>query len=145
MLVGFDLQFNYKKLAKAHSYITYNPSCFFYATNADAMFPTGKNFLPGTGAIVSAVATATSKEPLIFGKPHQTMLDCIVEKCHLDRQRTCMVGDRLDTDIAFGALGGLGTLLVMSGVTLEQDLVRSTIQPDYVASNLAVFLKAFNP
>ena len=34
------------------------------------------------------------------------------------RERTCMVGDRLDTDIKFGMDGGLGgTMLVMTGVT----------------------------
>jgi ribonucleotide monophosphatase NagD (HAD superfamily) len=32
-----------------------------------------------------------------------------------------MIGDRLDTDIAFGNGGGLSTLLVLSGTTTEED------------------------
>ena len=46
------------------------------------------------------------------------MMDAIEGKFHFDRQRACMVGDRLDTDIQFGIEGGLGgTLCVLTGIT----------------------------
>jgi histidinol phosphatase-like enzyme len=45
------------------------------------------------------------------------MLD-LIDGGALDRARTCMVGDRLDTDIAFGNAGGLrATLLVLTGIS----------------------------
>jgi ribonucleotide monophosphatase NagD (HAD superfamily) len=34
---------------------------------------------------------------------------------NFDPSRTIIIGDRLDTDIAFGKSGGLATLLVMTG------------------------------
>jgi 4-nitrophenyl phosphatase len=71
------------------------------------------------------------------------MLECIVEKFHLDRTRSCMVGDRLDTDIAFGHHGGLKTLLVMTGVAKRADLIdtKHTL-PDFVADIFSVLLLA---
>jgi ribonucleotide monophosphatase NagD (HAD superfamily) len=43
-------------------------------------------------------------------------LDLILAFRHaFDPARTIMVGDNLDTDIAFGRNGGISTLLVMSG------------------------------
>ena len=70
------------------------------------------------------------------------MLDCIVNLHHLDRAKTCMVGDRLDTDIAFGKNGGMGTLLVFTGVTsreaLEDD--QKGVKPDYIIDSLGSLL-----
>ena len=68
------------------------------------------------------------------GKPSQLLLDIIVQEHKLDRKRTVMVGDRLDTDILFGHGGGLRTLLVMSGV--QKSLVitaeNGVVLPNYV-------------
>jgi len=50
-----------------------------------------------------------------------------------------MVGDRLETDIAFGKIGGLATMLVMTGVTKESDISgpgASQIVPDYVIPSI---------
>ena len=38
-----------------------------------------------------------------MGKPAAFMLDYIADKFDLRRDQICMVGDRLDTDILFGA------------------------------------------
>ena len=36
----------------------------------------------------------------------------LIARHALDARRTCMVGDRLDTDVAFGRASGMRTLLV---------------------------------
>ncbi|KAJ1981083.1 hypothetical protein H4R33_005320 [Dimargaris cristalligena] len=122
VVIGFDTHINYRKYAKAFTLLTRVPDCRFIATNTDLTFPAAGFQFPGTGALVSVLSTSTGRQPTVIGKPHQTMLDCIVEKYHLDRDRTCMVGDRLDTDIQFGINGGISTLLVLSGVTYEHQL-----------------------
>ena len=94
---------------------------------------------PGTGTMVAALTTCIGRPPMVFGKPHPPMLKCILDSMHLNPERTCMVGDRLDTDIAFGKHGGLHTLLVLSGVATMTDAqqAKGESQPDYVAKTLA--------
>jgi 4-nitrophenyl phosphatase len=52
VLLGFDLDLNYKKLAKAFTYINSKPECHFLATNSDLTFPTKDAIYPGTGALL---------------------------------------------------------------------------------------------
>ena len=55
-----------------------------------------------------------------------------------------MVGDRLDTDILFGAHGGLTTMLVLSGVTTEEALLapENSIHPNLYTGQLSDLLAA---
>jgi len=70
------------------------------------------------------------------------MIDYLVDKLGLaDKNRICMVGDRLDTDVLFGTDNGLQSLLVLSGVTTEEKLLspENTITPDYYADSINDF------
>jgi 4-nitrophenyl phosphatase len=52
------------------------------------------------------------------------MMDAVEGKFKFDRSRTCMVGDRLNTDIQFGIDGKLGgTLAVLTGVSKKEDFL----------------------
>ena len=53
--------------------------------------------ISGTGALVSAVATAAGRDPVVMGKPHPAMFE-EVRKSHpeIDPKRTLMIGDRHD-------------------------------------------------
>jgi 4-nitrophenyl phosphatase len=65
------------------------------------------------------------------------MMDAIFARYELDRNRTCMVGDRLDTDIKFGLQGKLGgTLLVLSGVSALEDCEKEGIFPHYYMNGI---------
>lgn len=73
-----------------------------------------------------------------MGKPSPLMIDYIEAKYGMDRSRICVVGDRLDTDIAFGSDNGIRTLLVLSGVTSELKLLspENAIVPDYYTDTI---------
>jgi ribonucleotide monophosphatase NagD (HAD superfamily) len=40
------------------------------------------------------------------GKPSPLMIDYLADKYGVQRNRVCMVGDRLDTDVVFGNSNG---------------------------------------
>lgn len=65
------------------------------------------------------MATASGREPVVLGKPARTLWELVARQTGAVAERTCMVGDRLDTDMAFAHVGGLHALLVLTGVTHE--------------------------
>eukprot|EP01135_Chromosphaera_perkinsii_P004425 Nk52_evm3s281 gene=Nk52_evmTU3s281 len=141
VLVGFDLNLNYKKIAKASLYLQ-NEDCIFVGTNHDTTFPVpGGRIFPGTGGMVAAIAAASHRDPKFLGKPNQTMIDCLLSEAYgIDPSRSVMVGDRLDTDMVFGKAAGMKTLLVMTGVTTEKCVdtkVDDVNEPDYIANSFA--------
>ncbi len=117
VLCGLDFHINYLKLSLAYHYL--RRGAVFLATNIDVTLPSSSTLFPGAGACAAPlVAAMGGKKPTSLGKPSQAMMEAIEGKFQFDRKKTCMVGDRLDTDIRFGIEGGLGgTLCVLTGVT----------------------------
>ncbi|BGO93953.1 hypothetical protein NBRC10512_007000 [Rhodotorula toruloides] len=138
VLCGLDMHMNYKKFAKAFRYLRENEGCHFMATNLDSTFPTHGTVHPGGGATVAPLSCALGREPLVVGKPEAPMLESIVEMHHLDKSKMIMVGDRLNTDIAFGNQGGIATLMVLTGIDKREDFEKegAVARPTYVVDAL---------
>ncbi|GFZ45730.1 4-nitrophenylphosphatase [Saitozyma sp. JCM 24511] len=139
VLCGFDMYVNYKKYAKAFSYLRDNEGCHFILTNQDATFPTDGTLFPGSGAMSAPLVFASKKTPTIVGKPNTLMMDAIIAEHHFDPKRALMVGDNLSTDIEFGHNSGVRTLLVMGGVTAREQVFGdspSHVVPDFVVESL---------
>lgn len=144
VIVGFDREINYHKIQYAQLCINENPGCEFIATNLDAVTHlTDAQEWAGNGAMTGAIKGCTGREPTLVGKPSPLMIDYIVEKYGCDRERICMVGDRLDTDILFGQNNGLLSCLTLSGVTTEEKLLSDAnqIKPDYYVDSIADYKK----
>ena len=120
VIVGQDTSFTYAKLAYAS--LAIQRGAKFVATNPDAGDAIGPGLMPGAGAIVAAVEKACGVAPEIYaGKPSAFLLE-LLKGNHVDMTRTLVVGDRLDTDIAFGRAGGAGaTVLTLTGVCGLED------------------------
>lgn len=150
VVCGIDTKFSYRKLAKAFRYITrpgaegevrageQNGGCHFVCTNEDVTFPSSEGLFPGAGAVWKGIQVSSGRDPIVVGKPHQPMIDTIFARFAFDKSRTLMVGDRLDTDIAFGQRGGIDTLLVLTGISTLEHVHASDAAavPTYVVNGL---------
>ena len=134
VVVGLDRDFTYRKLRGASSAI--RAGARFIATNTDSTIPAEDGLAPGAGAIVSAVQAATSVTPTVMGKPYRPMFDAALEMLASPRDRTAMLGDRLDTDIAGARDAGLATILVLTGVTTIEEARTSTLKADFTFNDL---------
>ncbi|GAB5371976.1 hypothetical protein AAMO2058_001626000 [Amorphochlora amoebiformis] len=142
VIVGFDYGINYYKIQYAQLCINENPGCLFIATNLDALTHlTDSQEWAGNGAMVGAIKGCTGKEPTVVGKPSPLLIDYLVQKFGLKKDRILMVGDRLDTDILFGKENGLKSCLTLTGVTTEKKLFddENKIIPDVYVDSINAF------
>ena len=110
------------------------------ATSHDPTLPMPGGELPGTGAILAAVETASGKTAAIGGKPERHLFDLARERLG-EAERVAMVGDRVSSDIAGGKAAGLATILVLSGTTSEAEAANADPAPDHVVADLAALLR----
>jgi 4-nitrophenyl phosphatase len=111
VVVGFHREFDFERLTVAAD--AARGSACFVATNLDPTYPIHGGLVPGTGALVAAVATAAGREPDVAGKPEQPMADLVRSRYGNDG---LMIGDRPSTDGAFARALGWPFALVLSGV-----------------------------
>lgn len=113
----------------------------FVATNLDPTRPTEEGLVPGTGALIAAIATGAEVQPIAIGKPEPTMFEQAMAEMGAVPQTTATLGDRIDTDMEGGRRAGLATILVLSGSTTraEADLYG----PDLVFEEIADLMQAW--
>ena len=130
----------YSRLAKAAAYAK-DRGRPFVGTNPDCSFPAGASqLLAAGGCNVRYVAYASEREPdAVVGKPSADLARLIARLHNLHPATTMMVGDRCNTDIAFGNSVGWRTLLVLSGCHTLNDVANAPAGqvPDFVAPSVA--------
>jgi phosphoglycolate/pyridoxal phosphate phosphatase family enzyme len=134
VIVGLDPSVDYPRLSSAMAAIA--GGARLVATNADARYPTPAGFLPGAGAIVAALATATGATPEVIGKPAPAMFTAILEAAGVGEHDVVVVGDNPDADVAGAHRAGCGAILVLTGVADADSVAVLTGErvPDAVAS-----------
>lgn len=132
VLVSRDTNMTYQQLAEACQALYRGAQLL--ALNLDARVPVADGvFMPGNGAIVAALTTATGVHADAIGKPSRFFFDRALERFGAARETTAMVGDNLDSDIAGGRDAGLLTIQV----GLEDfSQLESPPVPDYRVANL---------
>ena len=134
VVVGWHPEFDYERLKAAAGAVMRGARLI--GTNDDATYPTPDGPVPGGGSLLAAVAVASGAEPVVAGKPHEPVAKLIEERFG---DIETLVGDRPSTDGKLAERLGARFLLVMSGVTDEDDLPADP-EPDEVADDLAALV-----
>jgi 4-nitrophenyl phosphatase len=136
LVVSWTRDFGYGDLLAGYRAI--EAGAAFYGTDPDRLIPAEEGMVPGSGAIVNAVAGTAERDPKkVLGKPSEEARRMALDALSAPSHRCLVVGDRLNTDIALGERAGMTTVLVRTGVTTDTDLEGSDVRPDYVIDSLA--------
>jgi len=109
----------------------------FIATNPDASGPSEKGIVPGAGALAALIEKATGKNAFFVGKPNPLMMRTAINYLGVHSENTIMIGDRMDTDIVAGVQSGMETILVLSGITRQEDIEHFPYLPTYIINSVA--------
>src|SRR5919204_1112747 len=118
VVVGLHQAVTYDDLAEAQRALLAGAP--FVAANKDVAYPIeGGRLLPGAGAIVAALETATGRVAVCVGKPEPFMFQEALRRAGASGDEAVVVGDSLQTDVlAAHRVGALG-VLITTGVTSE--------------------------
>ncbi len=139
VVMGIDRGISFEKMREAALLVRRGVP--FYATNPDKTFPTPRGEIPGAGAWISVIVTATGVEPIYAGKPFPFLMEMALERLGTKNENTLVVGDRLETDIAAGQAVGCPTALVLSGVSTRAQGEAWKPRPDFIVEDLETLVK----
>ena len=136
VVIAFDRTFDYGKLDTALQAVRRHDARLI-ATNPDRTCPTEDGEIPDCAGMTAAVEAVTGKRvEAIVGKPSPIMLEVALEALGVGASDCVIVGDRVETDIAMGKALGLGTVLVLTGVTRPEDPRIAELRPDLVLPSI---------
>lgn len=105
----------------------------YLATHPDINCPVKTGFVPDIGALAAYVEASTGRRPdLVTGKPNGEIMEYSMRLLGGTRETTCMVGDRLYTDVQAGVDNGITGILVLSGEASLSDMEASDVMPDLI-------------
>ena len=140
VICGLDRSVTWDKLADATLHI--RAGAKFIATNADTTLPTERGPVPGNGAILAALQSATQVNPLIIGKPEPIMYQQAIKLLKTDPEKTIAIGDRLNTDILGAVNTGIRSIMVLTGISSQEDLKSVDYQPTWIMPDIQAVTKA---
>jgi 4-nitrophenyl phosphatase len=140
VVCGKDCTLTWDKLATAT--LNIRAGAQFIGTNADTTLPTERGLTHGNGAILAALQAATGVTPTIIGKPEPIIYQQALALLGVDPTQTVAIGDRLETDILGAVRTGIRSLMVLSGVSTEEDFKTTDYQPTWVMPDIRAVTQA---
>ena len=140
IVMGFDTELTFKKLEDV-SRLLLTREIPYIATNPDLVCPTEFGSVPDCGSVCMMIKNATGKTPVVIGKPSPLMPELAMERLNYGKEETCVIGDRIYTDVKSGLNAGITGILVMSGETTREILEESPDKPHLVLEDAGEILE----
>ena len=134
VLLGYDTELTYGKLETCC--ILLMRGAKYVATHPDLVCPVWYGSAPDCGSVINMLETATGRRPLVIGKPQPEMAYLAMAKYGFSKAETCLMGDRLYTDIACGVNAGIDTVFVLSGEGVMADIEKYGVHPTWILPNI---------
>jgi 4-nitrophenyl phosphatase len=140
VVCGLDKEISWDKLATAT--LNIRAGAKFIGTNGDTTLPTERGVTHGNGAILAALQAATGVAPTTIGKPEPIMYQQAIALLGTTPDETVAIGDRLDTDILGAVRTGIRSLMVLTGVSSEEDFKTADYRPTWVMPDIRAVTQA---
>jgi HAD superfamily hydrolase (TIGR01458 family) len=129
--------FSYMNLARAFAEL--DAGAELYCLHKNRWWQTSRGPLLDAGAFVAGLEYAAQTEAAVLGKPSVAFFEAALEAIDADAERTWMVGDDIDEDIAGAQRLGMRTALVRTGKFRPDAVEQSGIVPDAILSSIGEF------
>lgn len=140
---GIDRNFTYQSLAAAIRWISEGAQ--YILTNPDLLLPSDHGQIPGAGTISASIEAGSGVKPIVIGKPSSHLMTYATDILGMKPSEVTVIGDNMRTDIAAGAAAGCETILVLTGITTDNNLqqhIQSTgVEPDTICKDLHEVIK----
>src|SRR5918992_403426 len=126
--------FSYMNLARAFAEL--EAGAELYCLPRNRWWQTSRGPLLDSGCFVAGLEYAAETEAHLVGKPSSAYFATALDALDADPERTWMVGDDIEADVAGAQPFGLRTALVRTGKFRPDVLERSAATPDAVLSSI---------
>ena len=139
VVVGETRSYSFEKIQQAIRLVLNGAK--LVGTNPDLLCPTDAGPIPGCGSTIAPIEYATGRKAFFMGKPNPLMIRHALRCLSCGREDTVFIGDQMETDIIAGINAEVDTVLVLSGVTTKEDLVKYAYRPTYIIGGVGDILK----
>jgi len=135
VVVGDSNSYNFEKIELAVNLVIRGAR--LVGTNPDVSGPVETGISPSVKALIAPIEIASGKKAYFVGKPNPLMMRIALKKLGVRREDAIVIGDRMDTDIRCGLESEIDTLLVLSGITNQNEIDNFPYRPRYVLTGIA--------
>jgi NagD protein len=135
VVIGETRSYSYETLEKAINLVL--KGARLIGANPDVTGPGEHGIVPGTKALISPVEMATGRKAYFAGKPNPLMMRNALKKINVTREKSIVIGDRMDTDIIAGIESDIDTVLVLTGITSREIIDAFPYRPRYILNGIA--------